>query len=217
MILETFDWLEKSSRNENPVFDELTERIRSFLPDLDATLFGDYLARINGKSTTVWALKDLPMKGKSRSNIGLLCQDFLGYLRHHDGAPFTKGRLACFDIADYLLERHSGELTSRTGGKEAKRVKIKTSHILCPDAETLDVFLSQKMSMFSKRVYKVGAILELIPVWLRFLEFLGLLDHDQKEDIFKELMFVQVTWQKILTKLSHDQALLSGVSTAWSA
>jgi len=73
------------------------------------------------------------------------------------------------------------------------------------------------MSMFSKRVYKVGAILELIPVWLRFLESMGLLDPDEKESIFEELKSVQVTWRKILTKLSHDQALLSGVSTAWSA
>ena len=75
----------------------------------------------------------------------------------------------------------------------------------------------QKKNMFSTRVYKVGAILELIPAWLRFLESEGLLDHDEKENIFAELMSVQTTWQKILTKLTKDQALLTGVLTAWSA
>jgi hypothetical protein len=146
-----------------------------------------------------------------------LCQDFLGYLRHHEEVPFTKARLACFDIGDCLLECHNGKLTSRAGRKEAKKGIDRPPNFLCPDAESLDVFLLQKKNMFSTRVYKVGAILELIPAWLRFLESEGLLDHDEKENIFAELMSVQTTWQKILTKLTKDQALLTGVLTAWSA
>lgn len=215
--LETFDWLEKTAKSENPDIDELYTRMKSLFPNFDATHYQDYLARIKGESTTDWTMKDLELTGKVRSNIGLLCQDFLGYLRQHEGVSFTKGNLACFAYVDYLLERHDGELTSRNGRIKVKRGRNSQSHTLCPDSETLDLFLSRKMNMFSRRVYKVGAILELIPAWLRFLESKGLIDHDQKENTFAELMSVQATWLKILTRLSSDRALLSGVSIAWSA
>jgi len=214
---ETFDWLEKSTRVEKPDFDELTGRMRSFFPNFDPTHFQEYLTRIKGESRTGWTIKELALTGKTRGNIGLLCQEYLGYLRHHEGVPFTKGSLICFAIVDYLFERQNGELTSRNKKGKAKRENNRPSHILCPDAETLDIFLTRKINVFSKRVHKVGAILELIPTWLRFLESKGLLDYDQKEDTFAELISIQATWLKILTKLSHDQALLSGVSTAWGS
>lgn len=212
----TFDWLERAAAGRPAEFDELSDSMREFFPDLDIPGFREFLERINGETVTSWTMKELSPARKSRGNLGLLSQEFLGYLRRREGVPFTKGRLACFELVDYLIERYDGELKGK--GTERKRGrKYTTSHVLCPDADTLDRFLARKTSIFSRKPHRIAAILELVPAWLRFLESRGLLEDCRKEDILAELLSVRTTWDKILAKLSHDPETLSGISKAWGA
>ena len=91
----------------------------------------------------------------------------------------------------------------------------KLLHQLCPDAVTLDTFLSRKTGFFFKQVYTIGAILELVPAWLRFLESRMLLDADQKSRIITDLLPILQSWCELLRKMSTDQLLLSNIAVAW--
>jgi hypothetical protein len=210
-----FEWLERAGRGEDAEFDELAASMREFFPELDIPGFREFLGRINGEIVTPWTMKELSPARKNRGNLGLLSQEFLGHLRQREGVSFTKGRLACFEIVDYLIERYDGELSMK-GTVQKKGRKLTASHALCPDADTLDCFLARKTSIFSRRTYTIGAILELVPAWLRFLESRGLLEDCRKEDVLAELLSIRTSWDKILTKLSHDPQILSGISNAWN-
>jgi hypothetical protein len=212
---ETFDYLEKSARNEHPDFEALLGRMRSLFADFVGDKYSDYLTRLKGESSSIWTMDAFVSSKKSADNIGQLSQEFLGYLRHHEGVSYVKGALACFDFADYLFQRNTGELKPGKGKHGSKKGRNNSTNILCPDGGTFDHYLAQKVSMFSQRIYKVGAILEFVPAWLRFLASKGLLEDGEKESTLAEIMPVQADWLQVLTKLSSDQALLSCISTTW--
>jgi hypothetical protein len=205
--LETFAWM---ARKNEADFDSLVRLMTSFFPMLDLPQFREYLGRISGEIVTEWTLKELSLGKKTRGTVGLLTQEFLGYLLHTEGVPLSKGRLAAYPLCDYLMERYDGELKLLKG-----TVPSKPLHQLCPDSATLDTFLSRKISMFSKQVNSVGTILELLPAWLRFLESRKLLDADLKCRIITDLLPIQHTWCDVLRKVSPDQILQSRISEAW--
>lgn len=180
---ETFAYLEARAIGLEEDFNELVKRTRNGIDDVDVALLREYLVCINNRSSIAWSLPELSPAKKTRENLSTFSNEFLGYLRRKENVPYTKGRMASYDIAEYLIQRYDGELrrasalTSPFTGRWPRMPKhAALLHVLCPDTDTLDEYLSRMFDVFSSRSYRAGAMCEFIPAWLRFLEARGLLD-----------------------------------------
>lgn len=205
---ETYAWLE---RGDEADFDTLVRLMNPFFPELDLPDFRKYLGRISGEIVTEWSPEELSWGGKSLNIVGLFSQEFLGYLRYAEGVPFSRGSLAADKICEYLRQRHDGELNHRGAKKPPKPL-----HQLCPDVVTLEEYLSRNVGFITKHGYIVGAILELIPAWLRFLESRKLLDTALRERIIAGLRPILEKWCGVLEEITSDRILVAGIARAWA-
>jgi hypothetical protein len=232
-----FDHLE---RNPSLEADDpgLQEQLGFYLEDMDQEAFANFLDHLTGRTKRTWTMDDFgferqaqgkkakkptktaKLSEEARDNLYDLTIEFLRYLRREENVPYTKGRLARWQIYQYLVDRHAGELkpqenifdTMRRGGK-GKRPKPKTrypDHWLCPDRGTLDRFLAQLLGFLSGRYHEAVVTVEMIPAWLRFLESRRLVDADQREETLQNLRGLDTELLKVV-KDHSDPALARAV------
>lgn len=219
---ETFAYLDARTIGIEENFDGLVKRTSNGIDGVDVTLLKEYLECIDNHSSTVWALSELSPAKKTRKNLSTFSNEFLGYLRRKENVPYTKGRMAAYDIAEYLIQRHDKELrrasaltspfTGRWPGMPKHAALL---HVLCPDTDTLDEYLGRMFDIFSSRSHRAGALCEFIPAWLRFLEAKGLLEPELSARVRSDLAPMMKTMLKILRNATRDQALINAVSIAW--
>lgn len=167
-----------------------------------------------------------PPADPARRNLFDLSVEFLGYLSREVGVPLSKGELARRQLFIYLLERFDGELEPRESLLEAalrprkhRRPKPKRrqpAHVLCPDYDTFDRFLAQRLDFINPQWYKVAATAELVPAWLRFLEWHGLLDAERHHETRQELKALIPALRQLLERHREDPNLLHGLYV-WEA
>jgi hypothetical protein len=205
---------------------------------INPAYFPQYLARLTGQTEGRWTLSDFefehrrhqrrdvwdeedeadePPPDPGRQNLYDLTVEFLGYLRRHEGVPYTKGELARAQIYEYILDRHEGELEPRESLFESmmprhrdKRKKPKPrrpDHVLCPDRATLDRHLARRLDFINPQQYKVVATFELVPAWLRFLESRQLIDAEQRGKTLQHLRGLDAELLKIWKQEVSDPAL----------
>ncbi len=219
---ETFAYLDARASGIEKDFNELVKRTKNGIEDVDVALLREYLTCIDNRSSTAWSLPELSPAKKTRKNLSMFSNEFLGYLRRKENVPYTKGRMAAYDIAEYLIQRHDGELrrasalaspfTGRWPGMPKHAALL---HTLCPDTDTLDEYLSRMFDVFSSRSHRAGALCEFIPAWLRFLEAKGLLEPELNARVRSDLAPMMKTMLKILKNATRDSALINAVSIAW--
>jgi hypothetical protein len=233
-----FDHLERnpSLEADNP---ELQEKLSFYWPDMDQEAFANFLDYLTGRANRIWTMDDFGFERKAQSktkakkpaktaklseeargNLYDLAIEFLRYLRQEEDVPYPKGRLARWQIYQYLVERHAGELEPREGMFEAmmrdprkRRHKPKMrypDHWLCPDRDTLERFLARLLDFLSGRYHEALATFELIPAWLRFLESRQLIDAGQHEKTLQDLQGLDTELLKIVKGYS-DPALARAV------
>lgn len=213
---EAFAYVDARANGTEEDFNDLVKRMEDGIEGIDVALLKGYLACIDNRGSTAWSLPELSPAKKTRKNLSTFSNEFLGYLRRKESVPYTKGRMAAYDIAEYLIERHDGELrrasaltipfTGRWPGMPKHAALL---HILCPDADTLDEYLSRMFDVFSSRSYRAGAMCEFIPAWLRFLEAKGLLEPELSVRVRSDLAPMMKTMLKILRNASRDPALIN--------
>jgi SEC-C motif len=131
-------------------------------------------------------------------NILDLMAQFVGYAHRVEGRPFSRAELARGEIHSFLIQRQDGGLEYRenmldTAMREAgrKRGKIKRfkpyANRLCPDYERLDRYVAGLLNGFDVDPYAVVALLDAVPVWVRFLHAYGLLDAEICRNALQEL------------------------------
>jgi hypothetical protein len=86
------------------------------------------------------------------------------------------------------------------------------AHVLCPDYETFDRFLAQRMDFINPQWYKVAATSELVPAWLRFLESRGLLEAERHHMTRQELNTLGPSLRPIWERHTEDPNLQRGLS-----
>ncbi|MEJ2109073.1 MAG: SEC-C metal-binding domain-containing protein [Acidobacteriota bacterium] len=127
----------------------------------------------------------------SELNLYHLTVEFLGWLHRDEGVPYAKGELGRRELHRFIMERHYGRLEYREsmmqsfqrdidrkrGGKTMPMRKYRRyEHVLVPDPERLDHYLSDLLGMMNQLHHRASALFELIPGWLRFLEIKRLID-----------------------------------------
>jgi len=135
-------------------------------------------------------------------NLYHLTVQFLAYLRRHEGVPYSKGELARSDLHRFIMERHDGMLEYRESMREAiqrdlDREKGRRSppvrkfrdweHLLVPDPERLEHYLASLLDVLNQLYHRGGALFEIIPPWLRFLESRRLIDSGTREKALEGL------------------------------
>ena len=157
---------------------------------------------------------------EGRRNLISLSAEYLGYLRREENVAYTRGEMGREQIVRYLFDRFDGELAPRLsmaetilGGKKRKAhpPAPPPAHALCPDRTTLDIYLGQLCNIFNPQYYKVAALFELIPAWLRFLEARGLIDGSRREATLSELSGVRDDLLKLGGIGESDPALQQAV------
>lgn len=157
-----------------------------------------------------------------------LSLEFQGDLYREHNVPLTKSELAREQIVNYVIARLAGELEPRRSMIEAafNKPKPKTRppefylrgdensvNWLCPDRETLDLFLGGLFHFFNLQPYKVAATFEIMPFWLRFLETRQLLSAPLREKTVHELRQLVAHLRELFRKMSADPALHAAVNT----
>jgi len=203
-----------------------------FTPDADR--FSRYMACLTGPPPPQWTIDDFAFAPPRRrsdwyddeeeedeedpavENLFWLTVAFTHYLHHEEQAPYPKARLARRHFNRYFLERHAGELEpvdsplfaprrqkQRQKGKKAKQHR----YPLCPDRQTLDRYMAQLIGFMSSQYHVAGALLELVPAWLRFLEKYHLIDAAQREKTLQELKGLDTAWLTFVEKAVADPLL----------
>ncbi|QJW96945.1 YecA family protein [Frigoriglobus tundricola] len=156
-------------------------------------------------------------------NLGRLIHEFVGYLRHAEGVPFTQGELVGEELFTYLVRRHEGALDPRPSMFDlARNPNAKTpkppppAPPLCPERVTLDAHLGGLLGMMSGRFHAAAALFQRVPAWLRFLETRRLIDAGTRRKVADELLPLHATLLKLWQDFPDDPALYRQ-QQAWPA
>jgi hypothetical protein len=161
-------------------------------------------------------------------NLYHLSVEFLGYVHREEGVSFTKGELARHQIYTYIIERFHGELDSQESRWQAtprpRRQKRRSQpkrrhqprHLLCPDHAIFDRFLAGTMHVINPQWYKTAATFELIPAWLCFLEWRGLIDAEQHAQTHEALEPIRDAIGPLWEQYQEDLGLRQSLQ-AWES
>lgn len=174
--------------------------------------------------------EDLPLSG--HRNLYDLTVEFIGYLQRVEGVPATKAALAARDLRDFLVQRKAGKLEyqesmsehlARETARRERRRKVPPvkkfrayQHTLIPDRERLDRFLAGLLQIFNLLYYRSGALFEIVPGWLRFLETRGLIDAAQRRQALAELTKLADDLRPAVAHYNSDPALRAALES-WRA
>ena len=160
----------------------------------------------------------------ARRNLFDLSVAFLGYLYRDENVSLSKGELARRQLVEYILERFDGQLEPRESPlntirrpkkRRPKPKRRQPDHVLCPDYDTLDRFLAQRMDFINPQWYKTAATFELLPTWLRFLESCGLIDIEQHNKSYRDIGKLVPSLHRIWDRHREDPSLLRGLQVCW--
>ena len=201
---------------------ELLDRMRPFLSEVDSQRLAEYIDLLLGRDGREWKLADLHMGPGSKRREPVQAQDalyklgvtFLGYLYRQEKVDPARGDMGREQIVAYLLDRHRGELRPRKGMLEEAIYPNKPpppafrppEHPLCPDRQTLDMYVAQMFDPLTRRDFEAALTIEMVPAWLRFLESKGLIDAARRQKTLGELSRLKDDVLRLMTE-STDPAM----------
>lgn len=226
-FLELYDYVEKAEQPD-PNDPQLIQRLEHYYPELDDKLVESYLSHLSGSAQREWSLEDFPapeQRGKKGpqnrpskkridSDLTLLSLDFVRYLHTEEGQDHARAELGRSELTRYILRRNDGELVNRGSmmdrmlNPNRREPKQKMpENILCPDAETMDVFLGEMLYFTNPQHYKVAATFELLPAWLRFLSRQALVDETMGQAALSGLHRNRDSLRKCWSHYPYDPSL----------
>jgi len=159
------------------------------------------------------------------NNIWCLANEFMGYLNREMEMSYPKAEMIRSEIVSYLDKRVRGDLKERLSPfelamkpkKKRKESVPKFEHILCPDKNTFERFLIQKLEFMNIQLYRAITCFESIPNWLQFLELKDLIGEDLYEKTLKSISRLNPSMEKIIAKFSPNELiLLENLRNAWN-
>lgn len=203
---EMLDYLETQSSPfaTDPILVKRIQRYGDeFLPEITAM----NLAALREAPRRPWKVEDFQLKtglgagrfsddevGEVADNYFTLSMQFVGYAHRVAGVSYSKAELARSVINGCILEPLQRELDDWEAGKRSKRGRGKvveqpssSNHPLCPSRADFDRCLLGLVDMMMIRFHAVAAAVELMPLWLQFLEARGLIDGRLRRETLGEL------------------------------
>jgi hypothetical protein len=89
--------------------------------------------------------------------------------------------------------------------------------LLVPARRRLDAFLTGYFNILEFRVYRAGALCELLPLYLEFLERRELIDRGDKRNALAELRPLHDDVLHLLDVVSADPAIAAAIRERWAA
>jgi hypothetical protein len=154
---------------------------------VDVARLETYLALLSGKAGRPWRTGDFA--DLSAAALSGLLVEFTG-MAHRAGVSYGKAHLVREQLPRYFLDRHAGYLYPREdvaallrhGRQPPPVARGEAPHPLVPDRLTLRNFLEKMVQTVEPEFYPAAAIVELLPLWLGFLELRDLIStalHDE--------------------------------------
>ncbi len=207
-------YLERTAtpRADDPV---LLAAVEQFGPVDSPEALADQIALITGEADRPWERADDP----EDTRLDRLGFRFQGELARRWGMPLGRTELARVALLTYIAERRDpdssiAQAVKRPRGKH-KAAPPTVSDLLCPDRESLDRYLAQKLSFLSPRVIEAAVMLEAVPAWLHFLHDQGLISAERRADALRDLGKLVEQAAPIWAQHPSDPALGPNIRAAW--
>lgn len=226
----------ESTSSPDPSNGEMLERIRYFVEEPRLEFVAEFIGDASGNVDSAWTAADFVLpppknhnqrewddddndedetpENRGPQNLFRLITQFIGYLRRVEQVPYPRGQLIRHALHDYFLSRHRGDLNPRLSmldqtlhPKKRLPPPPKPSHPLCPEPVTFEVCLAQMLGFMSAQYRKAAALLEAIPVWLKFLRLKELIDDKQLARTLGELRPLHANFLKLLEGYTEDPTL----------
>lgn len=218
--------------------EDLVEQFKWYWPQIDLPGLTTYIALLVGQSGKTWSLADFDLNAKPRNsrgkvdpdapnpydlNVRDLCLEFAGYLNRERDVSYPKALMARDTLSRYLRMRAAGQLEPRPGllenlmapgARPPKRKKHKPAHVLCPDYNTLDHYMADRLQILNPQFYEAAALFEMIPEWISFLKSRQLIDAEQQQNAIKDFRRLCAEMLKLWAAHTSDPSLYSNLD-AW--
>lgn len=160
--------------------------------EVDGARLQIYLSFLAGEAGRRWSPDDF--RANDATALSGLVVEFVG-LAHRTGISYGKAHLVREHLPRYFLDRQAGYLHPRedvaallrSGQRPPPVVTGQPAHPLLPDQLTLRNFLEKMVQTVAPQVYPAAAIVELMPIWLRFLDVRQLAAAELLHDASAEL------------------------------
>ena len=190
----------------DPMNPDLLTRLKKFV-DPDNEKLKNYIAALTNTSERNWSVEDFnyrirdskkrKTKGTRKevlnrvewisnetfsTNVNGITDEFLGYLVRKENFSYPKAEMAKLDLSKYFIQRLQKKLKNKNRLLDpSNKSQTKFEQILCPDHQSLSVYVDNMFDFFSFRVFRAAILIETIPAWLRFIESKGLIDNSVKQ------------------------------------
>ena len=173
--------------------------------ELQPESFRQNVAALLGELGRDWHPRDFesPPRAEPRERrLTLLGWEWLGDLWRRHGVPLGRGKLAADALVDYQTQQPGK-------GKSAE-------HLLVPAPRRLDRLLTSYVDLFDYRVHRVGALVELLPLYLGFLAERRLVDARRAAHALAALRPVQEAFLEALVRDQEDPPLVAAIHQRWA-
>ena len=165
----------------------------------------------------------------AESNLRDLTYQFVWYAHKLEGVSYSKVEMARVDLRSFILERHEGnfdyrehiydEMIGNDGVNSRPQKKYQPyKNLLVPDRERFEKYMVNMFQIWSPQPYRAAALMELVPVWLRFLQSQGLIDGEFRKQTVQELKPLADDLLKIYRRGYHDDNLCDAMERwKWDA
>lgn len=187
-----FEYIGKHS-SPHPDDPELIEKLSFFTDDLQPDQIERFIAGITGNQEKTWKISDFDVNAPEIAQRHLLelMTEFPGYLRRMENVPYSKGQMAQEHLYLYIRDKQ----ISASEKKSASAISM-----LIPERKGLERYFKDMESP----QYPIAATFELIPGWLRFLVFKGLVGVDEAQQAIRELWGTDVKIYEFLKEYISD-------------
>ncbi len=201
--LTLLDQLERGGAPE--ITDPELQKALSPFSMVNAERLPDSLAALSGQRVRPWTVADFEYRGgQDRDAVEraafIFGQQWLGDLHWRQGIPFSRGDLARVALAFYQSQQIA---EGRLG-----------QALLVPRSTTLSDLIDSLFGVEETQSYKVASLMELLPLYLRFLVKLGLLGEAEGQRVLKSLRRA-ATRTSTLLREEHDRDVAEAVERAW--
>ena len=152
-----------------------------------------------------------------QDNVNCLLLDFMADQKNRNGILFSRSEFARDFLPSLLYE----QMVAPSGGRRSRkrtRSRSSVSHQspLVPNHQSLDRALVGLLSIFNMQIYKVGAVVELLPAYLHFLARLNLIHPTEMDTALERLRPIASSVIELLEHSAGEPHLVETIKTAWS-
>lgn len=238
LLLNYIEIHEAGSLLDEENVDQICGQVARYTENLEREEVVDFISRAGGLVISTWAIDDFELdpskhiedewdeedeeEDPALEHFDALGAEFIHYAHQVENIPRTKVYLAQKYLAEYFIGLQMEEMLdedaynrigrSRRSAKERKQTR--DINRLLPNAETTEAYLQRFYGLMANGVYQGMAFFTLLPTWVRFIEFKGLVDQEECQKSLRELAPLHHTMEQAMGK-NPDTALAADLGQWW--